>query len=260
MRYDYNFHTHTKRCGHAVGEDVEYIEAAIKAGFKTLGFSDHVPLPGISQKRIRANYDELEGYLHDINVLKEQYKDKIKLYCALECEYFEDFAPYYKSLLDEHKVDYLLLGQHFYFAENGTLQSCTFMAEDIEESQNKYLELIIKGMRSHMFKYVCHPDIYAMLEDHWTPEFDKMAEEICRVAKEENLPLEINLCRTYHGEYGKWSYPNENFWKIASKYGNRVVIGIDAHDPDRFERERIDFAFYLIEKYNLNYEEDFSVE
>jgi hypothetical protein len=40
---DYNLHTHTTRCHHAVGEDREYVEAAIKAGLKTLGFADHCP-------------------------------------------------------------------------------------------------------------------------------------------------------------------------------------------------------------------------
>lgn len=38
-----NYHTHTFRCKHADGEDKEYVEAAIKAGIKTLGFSDHCP-------------------------------------------------------------------------------------------------------------------------------------------------------------------------------------------------------------------------
>lgn len=38
-----NYHTHTSRCGHAVGEDEEYVINAIKSGIKVLGFSDHVP-------------------------------------------------------------------------------------------------------------------------------------------------------------------------------------------------------------------------
>ena len=45
MRIKANYHTHTKRCRHANGSDRDYIEAAISAGIKTLGFSDHVPLP-----------------------------------------------------------------------------------------------------------------------------------------------------------------------------------------------------------------------
>lgn len=38
-----NFHTHTFRCHHAVGQDREYVEKAIEQGIKTLGFSDHSP-------------------------------------------------------------------------------------------------------------------------------------------------------------------------------------------------------------------------
>ena len=36
-----NWHTHTSRCGHAVGTDEEYVQAAIQGGLTTLGFSDH---------------------------------------------------------------------------------------------------------------------------------------------------------------------------------------------------------------------------
>ena len=38
-----NYHTHTTRCMHAIGQDEEYVQAAIKAGIKKLGFSDHTP-------------------------------------------------------------------------------------------------------------------------------------------------------------------------------------------------------------------------
>ena len=42
----YNYHTHTSRCGHAIGEDEEYVIEAINASYKGIGFSDHVMLPG----------------------------------------------------------------------------------------------------------------------------------------------------------------------------------------------------------------------
>ena len=38
-----NFHSHTVRCQHAVGEEREYVEEAIKEGFEVIGFSDHSP-------------------------------------------------------------------------------------------------------------------------------------------------------------------------------------------------------------------------
>ena len=36
-KQDFNMHTHTKRCGHAYGDDEQYVLAAIDAGFKQLG-------------------------------------------------------------------------------------------------------------------------------------------------------------------------------------------------------------------------------
>lgn len=38
-----NYHTHTTRCMHAVGNDEDYVRSAIKGGFQELGFSDHSP-------------------------------------------------------------------------------------------------------------------------------------------------------------------------------------------------------------------------
>ena len=32
-----NFHSHTVRCQHAVGEEREYVEEAIKEGFEVIG-------------------------------------------------------------------------------------------------------------------------------------------------------------------------------------------------------------------------------
>ena len=255
----YNYHTHTKRCGHATGEDEEYVLRAIADGYKELGFSDHVMFPGLSQKGIRGEYSELEGYLASINALKEKYKDQITIYCGLECEYFEEFISYYKELLDSHKVDYLILGQHFYFTKNGQLESCTWYAKDVLESEQKYIDLLIKGMESGIFKYVAHPDVYCLLEDHWTPEFEDMAHKICKAAVKYNMPLEINLCQTKSGDISIWRYPSEEFWQIASSYGVRVVIGVDAHKPEMLDTVKDERAFELIKRYNLKYEEKINI-
>ena len=43
-----NFHTHTERCRHAGCSDQRYVDLAIEAGIKTLGFSDHTPYVGFT--------------------------------------------------------------------------------------------------------------------------------------------------------------------------------------------------------------------
>ena len=40
-----NYHTHTYRCKHAMGNDEHIVKRAIDAGIDILGFSDHNPWP-----------------------------------------------------------------------------------------------------------------------------------------------------------------------------------------------------------------------
>ena len=56
-----NYHTHTKRCGYAIGEDYEHVEAAIKISYKVLGFSDHCPYKELFLSIQRIEWDDFLG-------------------------------------------------------------------------------------------------------------------------------------------------------------------------------------------------------
>ena len=45
MKNKVNFHTHTYRCKHAVGNEEDYVIEAINQNLTTLGMSDHGPYP-----------------------------------------------------------------------------------------------------------------------------------------------------------------------------------------------------------------------
>ena len=85
-----NYHTHTVRCHHAVGDEREYIENAIDAGMKILGFSDHTPQYFKSGyvSGMRMTPDEAPEYVSCIKNLAEEYSGKIKIYTGFEAEYF----------------------------------------------------------------------------------------------------------------------------------------------------------------------------
>lgn len=44
--------------------------------------------------------------------------------------------------------------------------------------------------------------------------------------------------RLIHGEK-RYGYPYKEFWKIAKKVGNEIIIGIDAHFPGALDLEKI---------------------
>lgn len=75
-----NYHTHTMRCHHAVGEDEAYVLAALEAGFDELGFADHAPWPYASHfvSNIRMSMEDFPGYLQSIRRLREKYQGKSK--------------------------------------------------------------------------------------------------------------------------------------------------------------------------------------
>ena len=70
-----NFHTHTSRCGHAVGTDEEYVQAAIQAGVKVLGFSDHAPYKD-PEPTERMNIEQVDDYFSCIGISS---KEKLSL-------------------------------------------------------------------------------------------------------------------------------------------------------------------------------------
>ena len=249
MKIDYCFHTHTYRCGHARGKDEEYVLAAINAGIKVMGFSDHVFLPRHSQPGTRGNYSELQNYIDSIRKLQEKYKDKIKILLGFECEYFEEYEEYYKSL-KKLGFDYLIMGQHF-FMNNGFL---FYIRNSIEkEDVERYYEYVEKGVKSGLFTYLAHPDLFVTMKSSFDEQCVDISTRICKLCKKYDMPIEINLNGMSWNLPNTLTYACPNFWEIAGKIGNKVVIGYDAHWPEFFaETKYVERALEFVEKYNLN--------
>ena len=110
--YEYIYHCHTNRCGHAYGEDEEFIQNAIAVGIKVLCFTDHTPIKGFSQKGIRMDYEELDNYLDSLWGLKEKYKEQIEIHIGLECEYYPEIEEYLWTLKNNPRIEFLIQGQH----------------------------------------------------------------------------------------------------------------------------------------------------
>ena len=147
MKINYNYHTHTRRCGHAVGTDEEYVVNAIKAGIKILGFSDHAPYkePNPSE---RMNYNQYGDYVASIEHLREKYKDQIKILLGLEIEYFpsqiEDLVSY------RNKMDYLILGQHM--SEIDGRNNYYIKKPYVETVLNKIIWNLGDNLNSYLYK------------------------------------------------------------------------------------------------------------
>lgn len=227
-----NYHTHTKRCYHAIGEDEEYVKAAIKAGIKQLGFSDHTPWHYESsfEASMRMPESKLDDYLNSIRYLKDKYKNEIDILIGLECEYFERYLPWLKKMIKEKDIDYIILGNHYYQTD----ELHKYFGTPVDEYYLKsYVDHCIKAIDSGLYSYIAHPDLvyYDQSSDLYQQEMSRL----CAYAKEKDMPLEFNLL----GFETKRHYPNDTFWQIASKYQNKAIIGYDAHTPDSLLNDKV---------------------
>ena len=241
QKLEYCYHSHTKRCGHAIGEDEEYVKRAIKVGIKRLGFSDHVFLKGVTQEHVRGDYSLLDSYIKSINDLKEKYKDKIEILVGFEAEYFPSYISYYESLLKSKKIDYLIQGQHFHEYEDGRI--ARYISNDIE----LYVNDVINGIKTGLFKYLCHPDLYLLWNEINSEKSIEAARRILKACEEYNVPIEYNIC----GVRDLRPYPSEMFFTISKEYNVRYVIGIDAHAPKHYNKKDINNALNFFDKLGL---------
>ena len=228
----FNYHTHTYRCGHATGTDKEYVEAAIKAGYRVLGFSDHAPYKEVSLSWARMDWYRLEDYIDSVNSLKKAYEGKIEIRLGLETEFFPEYLEEKKELAD--KVEYLILGQHF----SNPQGDGSYFGYNTDVEILEYARKVCEGLDTGLFMYLAHPDVFMNKQREFTPACEKAARMIAEKAVQTNTPLEINVHGVTRGKQPfpngeRYYYPHRDFWKIMAQYPVKCLYGVDAHRPEQ---------------------------
>ena len=242
-----NYHTHTWRCMHARGTEEDYVRKALAMGFGTLGFADHTPWPYrdgfVSNMRMRL--DQLDGYLSTVRGLGERYAGQIRILAGLECEAFPEYMGWL-SELKARSLDYVILGNHYDLRDDADhsvfddaggfyFGRCTR-----PEHVRRYAERTIAGMRTGLFAYVAHPDLFCHVYRSFDADCAAASRDICQAAVALDVPLEYNLLGVqYHArmqERYALGYPCPRFWEIAAECGVKAIIGFDAHEPEHLTR------------------------
>ena len=220
----HNYHTHTPRCGHAVGTEEEYVRCAIDAGLQALGFSDHTPYPfppGYTST-FRMTVEELPGYANTVRSVQKQFANQIDIHLGVEAEFYPAYFTDLLSLLRDNGVEYMILGQHMLGNEMG--EPYLGIPNDANGLE-RYCNQSIEAMHTGLFTYFAHPDLVHFIG---SPEvYRAQMHRLCRAAKSCGLPLEYNLL----GLQGNRHYPNPRFWEIAAEEDCAVILGRDAHAP-----------------------------
>ena len=222
-----NYHTHTYRCGHGVGTEEEYVKAAVEGGLEILGFSEHCTyfLHPEATEKPHLRLDQLPEHLACIRKAAAKYAGQLQVHAGLEVEYFPETYPQLRQHLCDAGVEYILLGQHF--LDSPMAQRTRNEITD-PAILTHYCDQVIEGMQTGDFTYVCHPDCILFLGDRGL--LKQQLRRICKEAKSCELPLEINLLGIHKNKH----YPCREYFELLAEEGNTVILGADAHQPERF--------------------------
>lgn len=254
----FNLHTHTARCGHGEGLDIQYIQSAIDAGFKMLGFSEHIPYVEMRLPNCRMFYEQKAEYVASLRRLQEIFAEQIEIKIGYEVEYMDGYQDYLRQMKQD--CDYMILGQHCKFM--GYEYDCFTSDEDVMT----YAQQVEEALETGLITYIAHPDYYMLGRRHFSKTCEEAAWRIAKASAKHEIPLEINLNGFHYGKktytfYDKpnhsearYPYPFREFWEIASTCGCQALYGYDAHTPIAFqESDRIEKANEILKGIQLNF-------
>lgn len=241
-----NCHTHTTYCD---GKNTarEMVEAAVKAGFYSIGFSGHSPMKDKNDWTMTREGAEL--YKKEIQALKVEYADKIDILCGIELD--KDYAG-----VDPDDFDYVI-GSFHQFEKDGKIYEIDYTAEKLKQAVDELFEGSFNEMSRCYYKTVAdfvineridivgHIDLITkfnletVLFDESDCEYRKIVfEAIDRILEAKpDIVFEVNTGAMYRvGK--KEPYPAEFILNYLKEKNAKITLTSDSHNTDS-----LDFAF-----------------
>ena len=258
---NFNLHTHSIYSD-GKSQPYEIVEEAIRQGLKTLGFSEHSPLPFDNNFSVKS--DDMPFYVAEIAQLKEEFKDQIDIYCALEADYLTGVSEPFAVTKEKFQLDYLIGGVHLvidpvpelvpepvegregpssladqiWFIDGPKWEVYDeglqkFFDGDIRRAVRRFFDQSNEMIENEQFDIIAHFDKIKMHnrdryfhEDE--PWYRKLALETLDLIREKGLVMEINTRGIYKKRYNGF-YPSPWLMEEACKMGVPAIISADAH-------------------------------
>jgi len=225
-----NYHTHSV---FSDGKDTpeQIVLEALEKGFLAIGFSEH----GYAEYDQSCCVKDLEGYIAEINRLKEKYKKDIQIYLGIE----EDAC----SSVDRSRFDYLIGSMHYmpyrdkYYpldASREALQTCVdcfygdtlWLAENYYRSFCDYILLRQPDIVGHfdlITKFDEQNHLYLANE-----AYKQLAHRYLKEALLSDSFFEVNTGAISRG-YRTLPYPSEDLLHTIYKQNGKVILSSDSH-------------------------------
>ena len=267
MEYMYDFHIHSQ---YSDGEDSiqEIIRKSIKNSIKKIGISDHW-----KTRRYTSDFyvNNVEKYFNDIDKIRMNYKNDIKVYIGLEIDYTDRYGENItqKNINEFNKLDYLLFEyvdtkyETWGLLNGKSIDTLIELRKKLKckvglahnnfyhNYKNNYEE-ILKLMGDYdIFLELCEPET-VVLNKITNNSLKRIAalkkgaslnEIKYRNNKENNIKK-----HSMNGKYYFENFPND-IWRLIKLYNISISLGTDNHKNENIGS--YDLIPQYIQKYDL---------
>lgn len=231
-----DFHMHTTFCD---GKDTaeQMVLSAIEKGLERVGVCIHSILPDYKFTSIEREL----AFKKTVANLKEKYKDKIKVYCGLERDYYTDE-------ITDGNFDYVIGAVHILVA-NGKRFLVDSTKKDFIDGVNEgfggdpyayieeYYRCVGEVVEKTKCDFIAHVDLVSKfnkdndLFDENHPRYVNAYQSAIDKLVKYNIPFEINMGAISRG-YRQEPYPLPTILEYIRKKGGKFILSSDSHTKE----------------------------
>jgi histidinol-phosphatase (PHP family) len=225
---DYHVHSHFSSDSEASMETM--CMAAIKAGIRELGFSDHVDL---HPSEPFQDYLDLEAWWVSFEACEQKFAGELVLRAGVEVGEPHRFSQRVERLIQEHPWDFVLGSLHWVGDECVFDQA--FFQQNERNSYLAYFRELEHLVHDGNFDILAHFDVvkrygYEHYGEFLPEQYEEPIRRILRKLAERDLALEINTVTLRRSIQQPSPDVNILRW-FLEEGGHYVTLGSDAHEP-----------------------------
>ena len=234
-----SYHNHTVYCDGANTPE-EMVLYAVSEGCAEIGFTGHSYTDIDDPHPFCMSPQSTKEYKSEIIRLKEKYKDKIKIYLAVEQDYYsEDSTEGYEYVIGA--VHYVLKDGYYipldYSGDEQTDAVNKYYNGDFYALVEDYYELVGDLYNKTRCDIIAHFDIITkfnegnILFDTSNPRYIAAADKALDKLLKEDVTFEVNYGAVARG-YRKSPYPDERILKRIKNAGKPIIYSSDCHSKE----------------------------
>jgi histidinol-phosphatase (PHP family) len=238
----YESHAHTPLCKHATGAPEDYALRAEARGLRGIVFTCHCPLPDGHSRQWRMDPEQFEDYVALIAGARERLHGRVDVRLGLESDYFPGIEPWLERLHGRTSLHHVLGSVHTQSAP----YRAAYYRGDAWDYQKTYFQHLAQAAESGLFDTLSHPDLVKNEAPHeWDfarirPDVERALDRIARTG----VAMELNTSGL--NKALPEMNPGRDMLRLMAERGIPVVLGADAHRPDRVA-DRFEEALWTLE-------------